>query len=112
MAWIAICDKTGLLTDVIAASPLVTDISALPKNVLASVGATCGVVSSLLSVIEKQHKSLSKRYHTLYTQSCVAATSLQDRISAAVNDKEFIAEQFKALEETYWAYLYSAHTEV
>ena len=53
MTWVAICDKTGLLTDVIAA----TNIGSVPGIVPTEVGATCGVLLSLLSVIKKRHKS-------------------------------------------------------
>ena len=70
MVWVAICDKTGLLTGVIAASLAATDISSLPGRVLAGEGAICGVLSSLLSVIEKQHKSSSKSYPTIHI-NCV-----------------------------------------
>ena len=60
-----------------------------------------------MSIIEKRHKSSSKRYHALYTQSCVAAAPHQKGISAAVNDGEFTAKELKALEEKYRVCLYN-----
>ena len=112
MVWVAICDKTGLLTGEIAASLAATGIGSLPGMVLAGLGVTCGALLRLLSVIEKRHNSSSKRYHAIYTHSCVAAASLQERISAAVIDGEFTIDEFKVLEKKYRVYLYSVDTDV
>ena len=83
----SVADKTGLLTGDIAGSLAASGVDTIASISLAACGASCGSVSSILTLIQKKYSSSAKIY-MLYISAAESVASLQGGSSQALTDGE------------------------